>query len=101
MNGKETKVCYDDFGAEVWSRKTLYLAPSWSWALLDGSVIYPYNDEMIGSGNNYPLISDIESSVELEGEDSFGKVTGGYLTAPAQMIEVKLTEDQTTTKVGL
>jgi hypothetical protein len=56
---------------------------------------------MIGSGNNYPLISDIESSVELEGEDSFGKVTGGYLTAPAQIIEVKLTEDQTTTKVGL
>jgi hypothetical protein len=96
-DGKETKVCYDDFGEEVWPRETLYLAPSWSWASLDGSVTYPFNDEVIGSGNNYPLISAIEFSVELEDGDSFGKVTGGYLTALAQMIEVKLTLYRTTT----
>jgi hypothetical protein len=63
---KETKVCYNNFGEELWPRETLYIAPSWSWALLDGFIIYPYNNKIIYSGNNYPLINVIKSLVKLE-----------------------------------
>ncbi|KAH9211255.1 heterokaryon incompatibility protein-domain-containing protein, partial [Leptodontidium sp. 2 PMI_412] len=72
-------VCYDEFGKEVTPSETRYIAPSWSWASLEGAVTYPYTDEIIGSGNNYPLINGIKPRVKRETEDLFGRVTDGYL----------------------
>ncbi|KAH7374164.1 heterokaryon incompatibility protein-domain-containing protein [Cadophora sp. MPI-SDFR-AT-0126] len=86
-DGKEIKVCYDDFGQEVWPSETRYIAPSWTWASLEGAVTYPFTDEIIGSGNNYPLIHGIEPWVKPETDDfSFGRVTDGHLRVLAQIM---------------
>lgn len=94
-DGKEIKVCYDEFGKEVTPSETRYIAPSWTWASLEGAVTYPYTDEIIGSGNNYPLINGIKPRVKRETEDLFGRVTDGYLSVLAQIMVVKLIADGT------
>lgn len=66
-----------------------YRAPSWSWASLDGEVIYPYNDDNIGSGSNHSLIEYVDHEIELSNDDDpYGQVKGDHLIVKAQTIEI-------------
>lgn len=89
-DGKEIKVCDDSSGQEERPSETRYIAPSWSWASLEGAVTYPYTDEIISSGNSYPLIHGAEPWVKPETGDAYGRVTDGKLSVLAQIMEVKL-----------
>ncbi|KAH7303940.1 heterokaryon incompatibility protein-domain-containing protein [Stachybotrys elegans] len=55
---------------------SIYRAPSWSWASVDGTVSHPAS--VIGSENAYCVV--LECQVELKREDSpFGEIKGGHL----------------------
>jgi len=57
------------------------IAPSWSWASVDGQINLPHPDP-----NWESHIKVINVSVELKGEDCFGQVHGGILELECKAI---------------
>ncbi|KAH7125036.1 heterokaryon incompatibility protein [Dactylonectria estremocensis] len=62
-----------------------YRAPSWSWASLDGTAATGF------SGNDY-LATVIDSHVEVDGDNPFGKVRNGWLRLKAPLVPLTLSE---------
>ncbi|KAH7310209.1 heterokaryon incompatibility protein-domain-containing protein [Rhexocercosporidium sp. MPI-PUGE-AT-0058] len=68
-------------------RYTEYLAPSWSWASIDGPIVIDYNDQR-GSGD--VKIRAISVQSEVVGENKFGAVKGGTLTLTGKIQHVNI-----------
>jgi len=51
---------------------TLHLAPSWSWASIEGRVVYPALAEPIN-----PLVKILDVQITLRTTDLTGQVLGG------------------------
>ncbi|KAH8686168.1 heterokaryon incompatibility protein-domain-containing protein [Ilyonectria robusta] len=62
-----------------------YRAPSWSWASVDGIAATGF------SGNDY-LATAIDSHVEVDGENPFGKVKNGWLRLKAPLVPLTLSD---------
>ncbi len=56
-------------------RPKLYRAPSWSWAAIEGSIIFPTKTY----DSNKILFSYVAHRIDTEGESPYGPVTKGYL----------------------
>lgn len=66
-------------------------APSWSWAAIDGPVLF--SDPLTNSlepGHRKSQLDDIEMKVELLGNDPHGRVCSGTLTATGWLVPVQL-----------
>lgn len=62
-----------------------YRAPSWSWASVDGIAATGF------SGNDY-LAKAIDSYVEVDGENPFGKIKNGWLRLKAPLVPLTLSD---------
>ncbi|KAH7146989.1 heterokaryon incompatibility protein-domain-containing protein [Dactylonectria estremocensis] len=62
-----------------------YRAPSWSWASVDGVAVTGF------SGNDY-LATVIDSHVEVDGDNPFGKVKNGWLRLKAPLVPLTLSD---------
>lgn len=64
------------------------LAPSWSWASLDGHIItYEYRSIL------YPLADPISTQVSPKTDDMFGQLTGGELVLRGHLFEISNLRD--------
>ena len=59
---------------------TLPLAPSWSWASIEGRVVYPALSEPIN-----PLITILDVQITLRTTDPTGQVLGGWAKVSAKL----------------
>lgn len=66
------------------SRPSSYRSPSWSWAALEGRGIR-WTSYWSQSHYGQPRIKLIEANVDLEGQDPFGRVTGGFIKVIGRM----------------
>lgn len=83
------------------ARQPTYLAPSWSWASLDGCIqwpSFPHNHfgSIIQSAIDllYGEIRLINVSLQLEGRSSFGRISSGYLTLEGRYCTVTISGPQ-------
>ncbi|KAF5870555.1 putative heterokaryon incompatibility protein [Botrytis fragariae] len=79
-----------------WSRRdgfpsTMYQAPSWSWASIDGQVLF---DNELSPDLCYPLVEILEAVTCLVGEDECGQVQGSHLNLLGQMIDFELLDEE-------
>jgi hypothetical protein len=65
-----------------------YVAPSWSWAALDGNIYY----EIIEHGEYLPLLSVVDASCTVAGPDPFGKILDGHLIVEGYIAHATLAE---------
>ncbi|KAI1204529.1 HET-domain-containing protein [Annulohypoxylon truncatum] len=86
----ETLLWYVKVGARA-SRPTIYRAPSWSWASLDGQIIMP--DKFLTEITKLSRL--VFSRVGFLGEDDTGEVGSGWLTllGPTCLIETEGSSD--------
>ena len=66
-----------------------YIAPSWSWAALDGYVHY---DIIEGGGEYLLLISVVDTLCTVAGPDPFGKILDGHLIVEGYIAHATLAE---------
>ncbi|RFU30677.1 hypothetical protein B7463_g5660, partial [Scytalidium lignicola] len=66
-------------------QREIYVAPSWSWASIDGSIGHP---DFCSSLD--PLVTILKSRCTVPGENSFGKVTDGFITIQGPLVEMTL-----------
>ncbi|THV47025.1 hypothetical protein BGAL_0341g00060 [Botrytis galanthina] len=69
---------------------TVYRAPSWSWASIDGMITFA---ESVSPDSYYPLVEILEAVTCLVGEDEFGQVQGGHLKLLGQTIDLEILLD--------
>lgn len=73
-------------------RPPAYRAPSWSWAALDGEILFPEakssNLKRILHRNKFAL-SDINIHIELAGSNPFGRVKSGAMTVSGRLKPVE------------
>ena len=70
------------------TRSTIYRAPSWSWASIDGMVdLFEENEPT--PGDHFVLAEVLEAHTSLVGVDEFGPVDGGLLLVRSQLIELR------------
>ncbi|CZR56115.1 uncharacterized protein PAC_06003 [Phialocephala subalpina] len=79
------------------SRPLQYRSPSWSWAALDLKVSWGWN--FVGNFPNKSRIEVLEAQVILDGHNTFGGMTGGWLkaTGRAQTLSVQYHDSGRTT----
>ena len=70
------------------SKPSIYRAPSWSWAAIDGTVRYPTFDYSPKDYGNSMAPEVVEAAVELQSNDVFGPVNGGFLKLRGCMAQV-------------
>jgi hypothetical protein len=73
-----------------------YVAPSWSWAAVNGVVYWYLNRPLKGEDQAKVRELSTVGRVELEyaGEDTFGQVRGGYVEIKGPLVEVEWDEDK-------
>ncbi|TGO54854.1 hypothetical protein BCON_0101g00260 [Botryotinia convoluta] len=65
----------------------MYRAPSWSWASVDGAVMFPVLSD---PDSHNLLIKILKVLTDLVGEDEFGQVKGGRLKLLGQTIDFEI-----------
>ena len=74
-------------GPEEPRRYTVYCAPSWSWASIDGSIKYFAEDYQFQFTQNFTIL---EAFCERSTPDITGRVKGGYIVSKGTLVSVKL-----------
>lgn len=67
------------------------IAPSWSWASVNGPVHFPLPSHLISKNSKITAVIE-ECEVDLLTEDQFGQVSGGYLRLQGNVLTI-LTKD--------
>ncbi|QDS67590.1 hypothetical protein FKW77_003719 [Venturia effusa] len=77
-------MCWQSFGPPH-SRPTVYRAPSWSWASIDGMIA------TTSLGRWEDLVDVVDVQVQIRGENPYGEVSGGSieLRAPLERISIR------------
>jgi hypothetical protein len=106
------RVSKDRYCAGLWERDFLYnltwsvsptqgriaeyVAPSWSWAAVNGVVYWYLNRPLTGEDQAKVRELSTVGRVQLEYvcEDTFGQVKAGYVEIQGPMVEVELDEDK-------
>ena len=65
-------------------RPPLYRAPSWSWAALEGGILF---DSDVSRADF--VLSDLDVAIRLAGSDPFGMVASGTLTVSGRLKQVE------------
>ncbi|KAJ8063004.1 hypothetical protein OCU04_008249 [Sclerotinia nivalis] len=71
------------------SRSTVYRAPSWSWASIDGSIFQSFGWKF-GADVYYPLIDILEVVTDTVSKDELGQVKGGHIKLLGQIIDLEI-----------
>jgi hypothetical protein len=74
------------------SRVKPYRAPSWSWASIDGPLLWDFADLSFGKDKPAP-IDILEVSTEVEGQNAFGTVCAANLVLSAYIIRARWNAD--------
>jgi hypothetical protein len=75
------------FGKKVkTARSSIYRAPSWSWASMDGNITHI----QLVPGSFKPRATLLHSVIELAGDDTFGQVRGSWIELQGPFIHATL-----------
>ncbi|KAF7861851.1 hypothetical protein EAF04_007733 [Stromatinia cepivora] len=81
------RLAWNNFGRT--SRSTVYRAPSWSWASIDGEILY-LSGWNFGADVYCPLINILEVVTEIVSKDELGQVEGGHIKLLGQIIDLEI-----------
>ena len=84
---KEVKVIRKDHISQC-------IAPSWSWASVDGPIVYPLSDD--DNENQLGVYADIVEAKTFPQGDQYGPVDSGFLIIRGSLFSVELASSQST-----
>ena len=65
----------------------LVIAPSWSWALVDGPIHFPLSSGFVHESSKIVVVVE-DCTVKISGKDPFGEVSGGFLRLRGAVLDI-------------